>query len=1138
MEEDKERRKETEGKVTEDEKKKSQEKDGRRKKEEVEIRSQEIDKGEKREKGALKKAEEEEMRRKEADRKWKEEMKKRNRDEESTGTAEEKDWWKEEKVEVATEESENRKKNEEEQRSEALRRKEKRTKSDDEGVRKVKEGKKKEIEVRKKTDNDEKTIEDGEMTRRRKEEERRTQQREEERSEEVKEDEEPLMKKMNKRDGRRVTRTEMDQNIHENLNRNIQENMCLNTTENIQEKIHRSIDENIPENLQHELREDFSENICENIHENIHQNIVQNKHAINDDNYDSSHENIQENIRQKSSSHSDTLLHSQLTRERGLSWMKGHVCRSEVQNRSALLRRRSVSSRREGRRSAQDDDLPPLCPDTLLRSAGRRSLQEVTILVLEDLPGCSLSTLTQCARLQSLTLRRCGLKVLEGINQLAELIYIDVQENIISRVDCENMTGLRVLKMGCNKLTSIHGLMGAENLDVLQLSHNSITRIAGLGSLRRLQCLSLDHNRLVSAKGLRDVCTLLHLNCSHNHLAGVEGLESNILLRTLDLTSNSLTEPPALHDHVLLGELRLDDNSLASLHPLLATSWLPHLRTLTVAHNRLTHLPDLSAVVSLTNLDLRFNCLSDVNNLCHSLEGCQSLKEVHLTGNPLQRESSWRFTLQVAVSCIRTIDGTDADILRTDTAVTRQTGLSSNGFLSLIGMQLEEIAVLQQQHSEQLSEASHSLDRIKLTCRHSMEALGLAEEQRRALERAHVGPKSDCRTTLEETLVEVLSVNSDGGNATPLCDVQVPAVMGTSNSEQMASHHQDKDLKRPSVTCEDAEGKAADGGKSESALTRTDPAQHHAATVIQARWRGFTLRRKLAAALAAVTSLQGDDENFEVVDVEEFVLDEAMLEQGWTFCEDSPTGWPSVSKQPLLQQSPGFYPEYSQLVLPPLPTRRLTQAWEIKEHEDKRVFQQSSNRSESASTSVASDFSERSERILEEWGFTNRQTAELMLRRAQKMKSKRKSPGPSGHLEAWRNQPLITFQLEAPNRLARRSISATRVDQVEAGPGRARWEQTQKWLQNYKTVKRSESDAVCGGRRRQRVPGAERAEHRTNGVWACIGLPAQGSNRNAQGFPKQDAPTPQETERISFRGEPLRRSGGWGGGKKRDKVKR
>uniref|UniRef100_A0A671UJI2 Uncharacterized protein n=1 Tax=Sparus aurata TaxID=8175 RepID=A0A671UJI2_SPAAU len=101
------------------------------------------------------------------------------------------------------------------------------------------------------------------------------------------------------------------------------------------------------------------------------------------------------------------------------------------------------------------------------------------------------------------------------------------------------MICLRVLKLEHNKLTSIHGLAGAENLDWLLFSASSL---AGLESVRRLQRLSLDHNQLISTKGLRDVYTLLHLNCSHNHLASVEGLENSALLNTLDLRANSLTE--------------------------------------------------------------------------------------------------------------------------------------------------------------------------------------------------------------------------------------------------------------------------------------------------------------------------------------------------------------------------------------------------------------------------------------------------------------------------------------------------------------------------------------------------------------------------------------------------------------------
>lgn len=57
-------------------------------------------------------------------------------------------------------------------------------------------------------------------------------------------------------------------------------------------------------------------------------------------------------------------------------------------------------------------------------------LVQVTAVTLEDLPGCSLSTVALCSQLQLLSLRRCGLKSLDGINQLQKLCYIDVQVNI------------------------------------------------------------------------------------------------------------------------------------------------------------------------------------------------------------------------------------------------------------------------------------------------------------------------------------------------------------------------------------------------------------------------------------------------------------------------------------------------------------------------------------------------------------------------------------------------------------------------------------------------------------------------------------------------------------------------------------
>lgn len=65
-----------------------------------------------------------------------------------------------------------------------------------------------------------------------------------------------------------------------------------------------------------------------------------------------------------------------------------------------------------------------LCVLTLLSDL------QVTALTLEKLPGCSLSTLSQCSGLQFLSLRCCGLTSLEGLSQLPQLCYVDAQVSV------------------------------------------------------------------------------------------------------------------------------------------------------------------------------------------------------------------------------------------------------------------------------------------------------------------------------------------------------------------------------------------------------------------------------------------------------------------------------------------------------------------------------------------------------------------------------------------------------------------------------------------------------------------------------------------------------------------------------------
>ncbi|KAK2842682.1 hypothetical protein Q5P01_012882 [Channa striata] len=908
------------------------------------------------------------------------------------------------------------------------------------------------------------------------------------------------------------------------------------------------------------------------------------------------------------------------TEQKRLSWMKDCIPWSTLSLQNRRKQKGSARSGRLPRRPAESSRLPPLCPDTLLQSAGLKSLQEVTTVTLEDLPGCNLSTLLHCCRLRSLTLRRCGLKSLEGISQLPELCYVDVEENDISFVDCENMTSLRVLRLAHNRLTSIHGLSGADNLDVLELSHNSISRIAGLESVRRLQRLSVDHNQLISTKGLRDIYTLLHLNCSYNHLASVEGLENSPLLNTLDLRANSLTEPPSLTNHVLLRELRLDDNSISSLQSLTAC-WLPLMQHLSVAQNRITQLPSMSDFISLEHLDLQFNCMSELQNVCESLEGCHFLQNIHLTGNPLQQESGWRSSLQKALLGLRAIDGQETGYFLPPPAV-QQIGLASVSFLSLCRAQIQQIKDLQQRHSSELSKASSPLDAVKSSCQHFAESLKLAEDQRFAHEYGDIimtaGQTVDMENTNAKTFTEHSPLEttvkappvSESRNyirgsccifeekssteswhhmldtviTAPEANHQSSATKGKTFSSDCKMpalcNHQDQDLalkntaaraiqqqwrkyrqKRGTVNGlpvpEKQGGRGGDGGNTNSGKSG-DP--HYAATVIQAFWRGCVVRRRLLSALNAVTCPStGEDDTFEEIDVDKFVCDEAALEKLWALrlSYDSPSRRDPVSEEPLSLKVPGPFPDRFQYTLPPPPQWKLKHAWEAGEP----AHPAGCSSRKSPTTGVLSGISERSEKIVEEWGFADSHTALLMLKRAQRMKSrqqqKNKCMDPSVRLSLFRNCQL--GPVEARNRPASHHRNFLKVSKTTLGHEQCdKKERVQQWL-HAQSDRDSESehflpeispDILKGGRVQLVADPAYTERHHASGLWANSSPAAQPRNtlnhyahRKSLGHTRKQVPSPKRVtsapskkERISFRDNPVQQSYGWGGGKKRDKV--
>ncbi|XP_053478918.1 leucine-rich repeat and IQ domain-containing protein 1 isoform X2 [Ictalurus furcatus] len=895
------------------------------------------------------------------------------------------------------------------------------------------------------------------------------------------------------------------------------------------------------------------------------------------------------------------------TEQKRLAWMMTCVTWSKLsmQNKRKGL---SAPPRRRAHRRASGHSLLPLPVGAILRSGSWSSLKQVTSVTLEDLSGCSLSTLSECTRLQSLTLRRCSLRALDGLNQCTELQHIDLQENDIAYVDCGGLARLEVLLLGRNQLTSIHGLDDAVNLTVLQLSHNIISRISGLGSLKKLHRLIVHHNQLISTRGLSEAFTLLHLDCSYNHLSHIEGLENCALLNTLDLRGNNLTELPVLKNHVLLRELYLDDNSICSLHGL-NSCWLPLLRCLSVPQNSITLLPLLVDLLSLKTLNVSLNCLSELRNICMSLQGCTHLQELSMTNNPVQQENNWRSSVLAVNPSLIKLNG-------------EQTGASGKlsadstqlwSFQALCQAHQDQIDSVLQRHSVEISSAPSALHAQLLVGKHAAELFQLAEEQRYAHE---YGDSCVCETAMQEPVasrslheLSALDLTQEKSaeaktqqpaehktlswqapyvqNVTHNCqspygDYNVGCAgscisptqqfRDTQPSEDRSSRYGVQasrvDLKTVAVMViqrhwREHRQRRCTGhlGTPAKAHTRLSPPRKvkscktkpeclnkdYAASVIQAVWRGYALRKRLTRALMLAQISEGD-EPFEEVDMDEFIFDEEAMEKDWiTLHSDmSPSSVLPYSEQLPLPKPLLPLPELHKSVS--VEPFKLRQAWIS--GEEAPVSEQSpstdpSTRMRSPASRLGKySLSEKSEKILEEWGFSSFSTALLMLKRAQRMKA-----GKQQH----------------PRKLqyGRGDVSVQEALRGEPEQTQTR-HRTYQWLQTQAVpCRRSSASSVSdhflpeidpeilNGGRVQLVASTGYRESPDSAMRLWIDGAGFSSSQNHQahtrthsaGHAKKEMLSPQrvtlapsQKERISFRDNPVLLSGGWGGGKKRSKA--
>lgn len=160
---------------------------------------------------------------------------------------------------------------------------------------------------------------------------------------------------------------------------------------------------------------------------------------------------------------------------------------------------------------------------------------------------------------------------------------------------------------------------------------------------------------------------LKYLSLADNSLTSISTsslLPVSNTLRSLSLSSNLFTEvPDSLSILTRLTSLDLSNCMIESLHSL-SKSPLPAITTLKLKHNRLSSLAGIERLLSLENLNVQDNKISDPMEAAR-LTGLPNMHRICVKRNPLTRRTNYRITI---FNLFRNTPGYSEDIIIDETS--------------------------------------------------------------------------------------------------------------------------------------------------------------------------------------------------------------------------------------------------------------------------------------------------------------------------------------------------------------------------------------------------------------------------------------------------------------------------------------
>ncbi|KAI6646540.1 Leucine-rich repeat and IQ domain-containing protein 1-like [Oopsacas minuta] len=319
-------------------------------------------------------------------------------------------------------------------------------------------------------------------------------------------------------------------------------------------------------------------------------------------------------------------------------------------------------------------------------------LHQITRVVVNEVKyPVDLSCLVKVPNLLTLSLCHCPAVSLEGIQHVPNLTHISLQHCGLTTFNLKGLHNIYYIDLSHNRVSVLKSIVKNSRVIECVMNCNRLVHFGEIIRFVNLQKLFVDKNLLVRGDGLQNLRSLVELSCTHNHLSEIPQTSFSPLLQTVDLSGNNLKTVSMLY-HPLLSVLRLDDNNITDLEPL-QQAYLPSLQILTLNGNSIYILVNLSALVMLERLEIKFNYLDNLNSLLDCLRENYRLNILELDGNPVTQEIEYRESIQRQIPCLEKLDSWE--ITLASDMKGNMYNIPRNDFIEMIDRQIEERNTLQ-----------------------------------------------------------------------------------------------------------------------------------------------------------------------------------------------------------------------------------------------------------------------------------------------------------------------------------------------------------------------------------------------------------------------------------------------------------